>query len=183
LGSDLSGGFRQHVTDFISAMQLAGITVTVINTLRPPEQAYLMHYSWLIAKGQIDPADVPPFVPGPGQRPVDICWQHTGSSGAEDLAASVGAAKEMVRGYHISPGLAVAPALDSLHTKGLAIDMTTTWSNARITIVDGTGHPVTISTTPRNGLNSGLIAVGATYGVIHYLNAAADPTHWSANGH
>jgi hypothetical protein len=183
LVSDLSGSFRQHVTDFISAMQLAGITVTVINTLRRPEQAYLMHYSWLIAKGQIDPAAVPPFAPGPGRGPVSICWQHTDPSGAEDLAASAVAAKGMVRGYHISPGLAVAPALDSLHTEGLAIDMTTTWSNARITIVDGTGHPVTISTTSHNGLNSGLIAVGATYGVIHYLNAAADPTHWSANGH
>ena len=183
LVSDLSGSFRQHVTDFISAMQLAGITVTVINTLRRPEQAYLMHYSWLIAKGQIDPAAVPPFAPGPGRGPVSICWQHTDPSGAEDLAASAAAAKEMVRGYRISPGLAVAPALDSLHTEGLAIDMTTTWRNARFTIVDGTGHPVTISTTPHNGLNSGLIAVGATYGVIHYLNAVADPTHWSANGH
>lgn len=183
LVSDLSGSFRQDVTDFISAMRLAGITVTVINTLRPPEQAYLMHYSWLIAKGKIDPADVPPFAPGPGQRPVNICWQHTDSSGAEDLAASVNAAKEMVSGYHINPALAVAPALDSLHIEGLAIDMTTTWSSARITVVDGTGHPVTIRTTPRNGLNSRLIAVGATYGVIHYLNAPADPTHWSVNGH
>jgi hypothetical protein len=121
--------------------------------------------------------------PAPGQQPVGICWQHTDARGAEDLAASVGAAKEMARGYHISPRLAVAPALNSLHTDGLAIDMTTTWSNARITIVDGTGHPVTISTTPHNGLNSRLIAVGATYGVIHYLNTTADSDHWSVNGH
>jgi hypothetical protein len=61
LVSDLSGGFRQHVTTFIGAMQRAGITVTVVSTLRPSEQAYLMHYSWLIAKDPIDPADVPPF--------------------------------------------------------------------------------------------------------------------------
>ena len=59
LTSGLSGTFRQDVTDFISAMRRAGITVTVFATRRPPERAYLMHYSWLIEKGKIDPADVP----------------------------------------------------------------------------------------------------------------------------
>jgi hypothetical protein len=180
---DLSGTFRQEVTDFISMMRHAGITVTVFGTRRPPERAYLMHYSWLIAKGKIDPADVRPSAPGPGQVPVRICWQHTDSRGAEDGAASVAAAREMVSGYHISPGLAVAPALSSLHTRGLAIDMTMTWSKASITIADRRGHRVRISTTPRSGLNSRLIAVAATYGVIHYLSAAADPVHWSVSGH
>ena len=183
LVSDLSGTFRQDVTNFISTMRRAGITVTVIATRRPPERAYLMHYSWLIEKGKIDPADVRPFAPGPGQAPVRICWQHTDSRGAEDKAASVKAAKEMVSGYQISPSLAVAPALSSLHTRGLAIDMTMTWSKATITIPDGSGHRVRIRTTPHNGLNSRLIAVGATYGVIHYLSAAADPAHWSVSGH
>lgn len=185
LVSDLSGTFRQDVTDFISTMRRAGITVTVIATRRPPERAYLMHYSWLIGKGKIDPADVRPFAPGPGRAPVRICWQHTDSPGAEDedRAVSVEAAKEMVSGYHISPSLAVAPARSSLHTTGLAIDMTMTWSKARITIADRRGHRVRISTTPHSGLNSRLIAVGATYGVIHYLSAAADPAHWSVSGH
>ena len=183
LVSALSGTFRQDVTDFISAMRRAGITVTVIETLRPPEQAYLMHYSWLIARGKIDPADVPPSVPGPRKAPVSICWQHTDSRGAEDLAASIQAAKEMVRGYHISLRFAVAPALNSLHTKGLAIDMVTTWSKATITIIDGNGHRVRISASPHSGLNSRLIAVGATYRVIHFLGAAGDPAHWSVNGH
>jgi hypothetical protein len=183
LVSDLSGTFRQDVTDFISAMRRAGITVTVFGTRRPPERAYLMHYSWLIEKGKIDPADVRPFAPGPGQAPVRICWQHTDSRGAEDRAASVEAAKEMVSGYQISPSLAVAPALSSLHTRGLAIDMTMTWSKASITIADRRGHRVRISTTPHSGLNSRLIAAGATYGLIHYLSAAADPVHWSVSGH
>jgi hypothetical protein len=183
LVSDLSGTFRQDVTDFISAMRRAGITVTVFGTRRPPERAYLMHYSWLIEKGKIDPADVPPFVPGPGRAPVRICWQHTDSRGAEDRAASVEAARQMVSGYRISPSLAVAPALSSLHTKGLAIDMTMTWSKASVTIPDGSGHRVRIRTTPHSGLNSRLIAAGATYGVIHYPSAAADPAHWSVSGH
>ena len=183
LVSDLSGTFRQDVTDFISAMRRAGITVTVTGTRRPPERAYLMHYSWLIDKGKIDPADVRPFAPGPGRAPVRICWQHTDSRGAEDRAASVEAAKEMVSGYQISPSLAVAPALSSLHTRGLAIDMTMTWSKASITIAGRRGHRVRISTTPHSGLNSRVIAVGATYGVIHYFSVAADPVHWSVSGH
>ena len=183
LVSDLSGTFRQDVTDFIRAMRRAGITVTVIATRRPPKRVYLMHYSWLIDKGKIDPADVPPFAPGPGRAPARICWQHADSRGADDRAASVEAAREMVSGYQISPGLAVAPALSSLHTRGLAIDMTMTWSKAGITIAGRRGHRVRISTTPRSGLNRRLIAVGATYGVIHYLSAAADPAHWSVSGH
>ena len=183
LVSDLSGTFRQDVTDFIRAMRRAGITVTVFGTRRPPERAYLMHYSWLIETGKIDPADVPPFAPGPGRAPVRICWQHTDARGAEDRAASVEAARQMVSGYQISPGLAVAPALSSLHTRGLAIDMTVTWSKASITIAGRRGHRVRISTTPHSGLNRRLIAVGATYGVIHYLSAAGDPVHWSVSGH
>ena len=98
LVSDLSGTFRQDVTDFISAMRRAGITVTVFGTRRPPERAYLMHYSWLIEKGKIDPADVRPFPPGPGQAPVRICWQHTDSRrrmGPPQLEAAM----EMVGGY------------------------------------------------------------------------------------
>lgn len=183
LVSDLSGTFRQEVTDFISMMRRAGITVTVFGTRRPPERAYLMHYSWLIEKGKIDPADVPPFAPGPGRAPVRICWQHTDPRGADDRAASVEAAREMISGYQISPSLAVAPALSSLHTRGLAIDMAMTWSKASITIAGRRGHRVRISVTPHSGLNSQLIAVGATYGVIHYLSAAADPVHWSVSGH
>ena len=57
------------------------------------------------------------------------------------------------------------------------------WSKASITIAGRRGHRVRISTTPHSGLNRRLIAVGATYGVIHYLSAAADPVHWSVSGH
>jgi hypothetical protein len=181
--ADLSGAFQQDVISFINAMTAAGIKETTITTLRPPQRAYLMHYSWLIAKGQIDPSDVPDFVPASGQAAVDICWVHTNSSGAEDLPASLKAARQMVSAFGIDRNLKVAPALNSLHTQGLAIDMTTTWSSKKITIVNGSGVPVTINTAPHTGLNSQLIAVGATYGVIHFLKAAKDPNHWSVNGH
>lgn len=190
--ADLSGAFRQDVTSFISAMQQAGITVSVVQTLRPPERAYLMHYSWLIVKGKIDPKNVPKFTPAAGQLPVDICWVHTKAGGAEDLPASVAAAQQMVSAYHIDPNLTVAPALTSLHTKGLAIDMKTTWTQPAITIADNSGNPVTINTTPRSGLNTHLMAVGLTYGVHHFCYPAGtcatagpggDANHWSATGH
>jgi hypothetical protein len=181
--ADLSGAFQQDVTRFVNAMTAAGIKETTITTLRPPQRAYLLHYSWMITKGQIDPADVPDFVPASGQAAVDICWVHTNSDGEEDLAASIRAAKQMVSAFGIDPNLKVAPALNSLHTQGLAIDMKTTWSSKKITIVNGSGMSVIINTTPHSGLNSQLIAVGATYGVIHFLKAAKDPNHWSVNGH
>jgi hypothetical protein len=50
--SDLSKPFRNDVTRFVGAMQRAGIAERTLDTLRPPERAYLMHYSWLIAKRQ-----------------------------------------------------------------------------------------------------------------------------------
>jgi hypothetical protein len=61
--------------------------------------------------------------------------------------------------------------------------MTTTWNQPRITIVNGNGQSMKISTLPHDGLNPKLIEVGATYGVIHLSPASKDPNHWSINGH
>lgn len=195
--SDLSGTFRRDVTRFVAAMRSAGITVVPLSTLRPPERAYLMHYSWLInsprppPNGHLSPEAVPAFVPAGRQSSVDICWVHTRGDSV-DLPASIAAAAQMVSAFHIDKKLKVAPALKSLHTMGLAIDMRTTWSQSTITIVDGNGHSVVISTSPRTGLNSKLMAVGATYGVFHFCYPpgtckehvpADDPKHWSVNGH
>jgi hypothetical protein len=181
--SDLSGTFRTDVTNFINAMTQAGIAVNVLATLRPPERAYLMHYSWLVAKGQLSAQQVPAFAPATGQAPVNICWSHTDSNGNFDPTASTTAARKLMTALGIDPRLKVAPALNSLHTRGLAIDMTTKWTTPSITIDDASGNPVTINTTPHSGLNKQLITVGATYGVIHFINAAKDPNHWSVNGH
>jgi hypothetical protein len=192
--STLADPFRQNVILFINAMQQAGITppgFSVNATRRPLQRQYLMRYSWLIWKSQIDPKNVPKFSPPAGQAPVNICWVHTNSSGAEDLPASVAAATQMVNAFNIT-GLKVAPPVHSLHTDGLAIDMNTNWSQSTITIVDGSGHDVTINTTPHSGLNAQLMAVGLTYGVHHYCypagtcstsGPAADAIHWSVNGH
>lgn len=46
---DLSIGFRDKVEKFHKALKQAGARVTISATLRPPERAYLMHWSWMIA--------------------------------------------------------------------------------------------------------------------------------------
>lgn len=195
--SDLSGTFRRDVTRFVAAMRSAGITVVPLSTLRPPQRAYMMHYSWLIdssrppPNGHLSPEVVPAFVPAAGQSSVDICWVHTRAGGV-DLPASVAAAGQMVSAFNIDKKLKVAPALRSLHTRGLAIDMRTTWSKGKITVVNGSGHDITINTTPQDGLNAQLMAIGTTYGVFHFCYPpgtckkavpSGDANHWSVNGH
>ncbi|MFF8727108.1 hypothetical protein ACF073_11525 [Streptomyces sp. NPDC015171] len=180
---DLADGFRGKVTSFIRAMRQGGITVTPVATLRPPQRAYMMHYAWLVAKKKMSADKVPPFKPANGQARIDICWQHTDAKGAFDSAASVSAAQSLVTALGIDPRLRVAPALNTLHTQGLAIDMTTTWSTRSVVVTDHGGHRVTISTTPHSGLNPKLISVGRGYGVIHFSPAADDANHWSSTGH
>jgi hypothetical protein len=106
---------------------------------------------------------------------VDIDWVITDKAGKPDLAASKKAAKEMVDAYDI----AYEPALKSRHTEGLAIDMDISWSGD-LTIVTADGDPTTIKTSPRDGGNKELQAVGAGYGVI---KLKSDPPHWSSDGH
>jgi hypothetical protein len=97
---------------------------------------------------------------------VDIQWDH-------DEAKS--AAEAMVQAYDI----VFQPALTSRHTQGLAIDMDIAWQGA-LTIADAHGVTNTIASIPRTGGNSALQAVGNSYGV---KKLAADPPHWSSDGH
>lgn len=181
--SRLAQPFRSKVERFITAMTRAGISEVTILTYRPAERAYLMHYAWQIAHHKQSPQSVPAFPAGqPYPGKVAICWVHRKADGSVDLTASVQAAAQMVAGYRVDPRNTVAPAYPTMHTPGLAIDMTTTWTRSAITIVNGSGHKVTISSSPHTGLNPTLIAVGATYGVIHFKNAARDPNHWSSTG-
>ena len=171
-------------------------------TYRPAERAYLMHYAWRIAVGGLDPGDVPV-----GQMPVRICWVHRDANGNFDIGASKNAAREMVGG----PGCPVFPGphkgycmkdeavfdFDATmaqvisgrpqrnvtqHFSSLAIDMTISWGPGDLTITNGDGKQVTISTTPQDGNNSDLGKVGATYNVFK-VQQLSDPGHWSANGH
>lgn len=166
--SDLTEPFRSAVENFLTALTRAGATITISSTLRPPERAYLMHWSWKIVHGT-DPRSVP------ARHGVDIEWVHP------TRAASLQAARAMVTGFGLE-NLRVAPSLSSHHTRGQAIDMSISW-RGDLSIASTNGRISVISSTPRNGMNPGLHAVGAGYGVIKYVGGAADRPHWSIDGH
>ena len=168
--SDLEDGFQQNVNLFVTAMRSAGMGVVISATHRPEERAYLMHWCWMIAKERVAPNDVPTY------EGVNIQWDHG------DDQASIRAAKAMVSGYGMS-GLNVAPALRSRHTERRAIDMTISWNAQSIAIAGSDGDLVTITTTPRSGMNADLQTVGRGYGVIKFVGGASDKPHWSTDGH
>lgn len=161
--ADLIPTFRAAVDAFVAAMLAGGATVQISSTFRPPERAYLMHFSWLIAQGEIDEHAVPP------KDGVDIEWVHP------THAASVAAAQAMVQGYQ----LVHVAALTSRHTEGRAVDMSIAW-NGNLAVRTAGGTTTTISSPPQTGANPALHAVGLTYGVVKLLS---DPPHWSEDGH
>jgi hypothetical protein len=81
---DLEPGFRSRVQDFIASLRHAGAAVVVNSTRRNAIRAHLMHYSWRIAYGDVEPKDVPK------RGGLNIEWDHG------DLEKSREAAKEMV---------------------------------------------------------------------------------------
>ncbi|HVO78594.1 MAG TPA: peptidoglycan-binding domain-containing protein [Candidatus Bathyarchaeia archaeon] len=166
---DLKEPFQTSVRNFLAALSAAGARVVVSDTYRPPQRVYLMHWAFAIANGSANPAKVPPM------DGVDIQWVHTDAVGNPDPAATTAAAAAMVKAY----GIVFAPALASRHTERLAVDMTISWSGS-LTVNNASGSPVTIIAPPTNGMNPGLHAVGATYGVIKLVS---DPPHWSSDGH
>jgi len=152
--NDLVEPFRSNANKFIAALKAAGASVSIAATYRPAERAYLMHYSYKVAKRQIAAASVPPMAG------VNICWNH---------ANAVSGAQAMVNGY----GIAYAPALVSRHTARNAIDMNISWGKA-ITI-NG------VTCNAGNGASSSCMhKVGAKFGLIKLVD---DPPHWSDNGH
>ena len=179
--NDLEPSFRDKVNKFIAALQTAGATPSIESTYRPVNRSYLMHYAWQIANG-LDPRNVPDYA-------LAICWVHRKADGDFDLAASRAAAQQMIGkpAYNMAHDAAWDDQwFDvghnqrfSQHNQRKAIDMTITWTGD-LTITDGTGKQVTITSTPRNGAgNADLHAVGATYGV---LKLATDEPHWSDTG-
>lgn len=175
--SALASPFREAVSKFLDAVKAAGGTVHISATYRPPERAYLMHWSWKIVKTGFDPQQVPSY---PGDV-IKIKWAHISASGAYDQAASVQGARAMVSGYGIN-GLNVAPALNSRHTQKLAIDMNISWTGT-LAINNASGTAVSISSEPKTGMNSELHTVGASYGVIKFVGGSSDKPHWSNDGH
>jgi hypothetical protein len=166
--------FRSRAEAFIEALRSGGANVIISSTFRDPKRAYLMHWSWRITKTNFDPQAVPQM------DGVGIIWAHEDSSGKFSLSASLAAAREMVIAFGMQ-NLGTAPALNSRHTLGFAIDMTIKWNGA-LSIVDAYGKTVQVTTTPRTGVNSQLRTVGESYGVIKYNRSGRDDPHWSDTG-
>ena len=166
---DLVDPFKSNAKKFIAALTKAGATVSIGSTLRPKQRAYLMHWSFKISAGY-SPEKVP------AMTGVDIEWVHRDDKGNANLPASKTAADLMVSGYDI----AYEPALVSRHTEGKAIDMDISWITPELTITDGAGKTVTIKTGLKNGSNTALHKVGASFTVI---KLPSDPPHWSIDGH
>jgi hypothetical protein len=167
--SDLDSSFSGKVQKSITALESAGAAVEITATKRPAERAYLMHWAWMIAKKGYNPRRVPAL------EGVEINWWHG------DLGTSRNAAQEMVDRYGINK-LKVAPALNSHHITGKAIDMKISWGGD-LTILNARGMEVLITTSPRDHTNRQLIVVARTYQVIHYIDVAKDRVHWSIDGH
>ncbi len=160
---DLASPFRQNAQAFVKAVQDAGATVKINNTLRPPERVHLMHYSYRIAAEGLAPQSVP-TMPG-----VNIDWVHY----TPEL--SVKMAQEMVDAYDI----AFRPALRSNHTIGCAIDCEIDWTKT-LNIKDGNGSIVEIAGPGEGYSSEDLWAIGETYEVY---KLAADAPHWSIDGY
>lgn len=160
---DLEPGFRSRVEDFIGALRDAGASVNVTSTRRNPVRAHLMHYSWAVAYGEIDPGDVPAC------GGLDINWDHG------DLESSRQSAMEMVKLF----GLAVKASLTSNHIKGKAIDMNIAWSGV-LFLRRPAPLLVRIESAPRSGQNRELQEIGAD--VFGVKKLRSDPPHWSFNG-
>ncbi|MDO6388420.1 hypothetical protein [Uliginosibacterium sp. 31-12] len=172
--SDLADGFREDLESFVAALRSAGATVTISATLRPPERAYLMHWSWKISKQDQDPRTVP------ARAGVNIDWVHNDAAGVYSASVSKAAATAMVNAYGMQ-SLGVAPSLTSRHIEGNAIDMSISWTGT-LSIINASKKTVAIATTPRTGMNTKLHEVGATYSVTKYNGSGSDAPHWSTDG-
>lgn len=168
--SDLIQPFRNNVEQFIQALEAGGATVDIESTLRPANRAFLMHYSYKIANGTLNPNQVP------NRSDIHIEWEHRDTNGSVDLNKSRNKAQEMVTKYNI----AYAPALNSMHIQGRAIDMDINWSGI-ITVKDADNNDISLNSadTSSNNLNPTLHAIGASYNVFKLV---ADEPHWSDNG-
>jgi len=161
--SDLTANFSASVEAFIGSLEAGGARVSIAATYRPPERAFLMHYSWRLGHGEIVATNVP------SMAGVDIDWVHRDRQGRPNATASRAAAAGMAGLY----GIEYAPSLSTRHTQRRAIDMTITQYTGK-TFADADGIETRVRTA------SELYALGRTFGVIKLV---VDRPHWSDDGH
>jgi hypothetical protein len=166
---DLAEPFRSNAKAFIKAVQDAGAKVDIETTRRSEKSAYLYHWCWLIGLGKAKPSEATTMLG------VDIEWDHG------DAAKSKSGAYEMIQGFGLAmpPSSTNAPAMNSNHIAGMAIDMEITWTGTiQIKKKDGTSESVTFMSDVNKNVK--LHGVGASYGV---KKLTTDAPHWSIDGH
>ena len=166
--------FRKGLTQFVAALRKAGAQVTIANTFRPRERAYMMHWCWRITRENVDPRSIP------AMAGIAINWCHRNSARDYQSHSSRTAAMAMVARFGLQ-NLKVQPALDSRHSIGMAVDMSISW-RGNLNISNDIDQIVSITTLPRNGMNSVLKDVGVGYGVIKFVGGYKDVPHWSDDG-
>jgi hypothetical protein len=166
---DLVDPFKSNVKDFIKALEAAGAKVDVGETKRSDKRAYLFHWCWLIGLGKAKPSEAT------GMTGVEIEWDH-----GDDEKSKKGA-KEMIDGFGLAvpPKSTNAPALDSNHIAGKAIDMDITWKD-KIKIKKKDGTEVEVEFMADVNKNTKLHDVGESYSVE---KLTTDAPHWSIDGH
>lgn len=168
---DLAEPFRDNVREFITALVDGDAKVHVAATFRPPERAYLMHWCCQIVGFRSAPGTMTQVMPAdvPAMAGVDIDWAHDG-----DIRAARIAALQMRTAY----GIVYPAALESQHTRRLAIDMNIEVPEGSV-IKDKDGRDWQFK-FDADGLNDSVIHIGASFGVI---KLRSDSPHWSINGH
>jgi hypothetical protein len=161
--------FRTNVQAFHDAMVAAAtaenaLSISISASFRPVERAHLMHYAFRVHNGTTTPAAANTASAAAG---ININWDHG------NLATSKAKAGEMVTTYDI----AYAPALNSRHTEGKAIDWTITWTGSLM--IAKKDETTKLDCTGSGSTSKNLHKVGASYGV---QKLASDPPHWSTDG-
>jgi len=166
---DLVEPFKANAKAFIKALEDAGARVDIGATMRSGKRAYLFHWCWKIGLGKAKASEAT-VMPG-----VDIEWDHG------DAGQSMRGAKEMIGGFGLAvpPNSVNAPALNTNHTSGNAIDMDITWTGT-IKIKEKNGTEESVLFMEDVNKNTKLHAVGATYDV---KKLTTDAPHWSFDGH
>jgi hypothetical protein len=169
---DLEDSFKENAKTFIKALEDGKATVSVGETKRDEKRAYLYHWSWLIALDKAKPSAAT------AKTGVDIEWDHG------DAAKSKAGAQEIVDGFGLAvpPKSTNAPALDSNHIRGKAIDITIKWTGkATFKKKDAKKDDPGVEIDYKEDVNSNtqLIDLGKTYGLI---KLTTDAPHWSVDG-
>jgi hypothetical protein len=161
---DLVEPFRSRVDGFLAALTEAGLPHQVLQTRRPKQRAYLMAWSYRIARQDLDPRAIDAFLDD-----VPISWVHYDAYGDADLAASKAAAEAMVAQYGIG---STGASERSRHIGGTAIDVRVDISTPKEVAMKN-GTRLLVDSEAR------LTRVGRSFDIKRLGHS----NHWSLSGH